>query len=530
MSTSDIPGALPLVEVEEGPSFLLIGLKDGSTISRSPFSLRRALDILCPDLLDAKVVRSGRVLVRTRDAAQTRRLLALTEFDGQPAEAALADRLNSCEGVIYCPDLDSESDQSILAELDSQGVTEVHRLRSKSDKPNPLIKLRFRGKTLPSKVRCGYLSVTVKPWLNLPTQCRRCWKHGHSDRACRHQDEVCGFCSAANDHPTNQCPAPQPSCPVCSERHPAWDRNNCGVWRDIKQKAQEQAQPSQPPPESMGPAWPALPSPPRPSVASQPFVAQTVDSGSQTDDPPAVQPPLTKVSSCQTDAPPEAPPTSTAETQTTLPTGGKAACTQTPTRRFKVKGVQTSSAATTTTAAQTESSSLTGNPPEAPSTSTAETQTTTPSAATTTSAAQTDTPTQATADAGTQYTAPRIRIYSTTSESTPSSPGSVASYRSGPVTRSAAAAASRPTSERDTPSPCPSEAEDIVEPARVISPYRSRPARWVYPDGTPCAEDLRFLHDAWNRKFPFLEVIERDWERARRGYYRTAENRMVYLQ
>ena len=488
----------------DGPAFVLIGSADDKPMCRNPFANHRELLELCPGYTSAKLLRSGRLLVKTSTQAETRRLLDISHFREERVVVEIADRLSSCQGLIHSPDLVGMSDTDILGELSSQGVTEASRLRSDTG-DNPLVRLRFRGFHLPPKVICGYLSLPVKQWVDLPRQCRRCWKHGHGQRSCRHPAEICGFCSASNEHPTDQCPSGLPTCALCSEAHPAWDRRNCGVWRRLRQKVQERtaAPPAPTPPEPMGPSWPALPSPPRPSAAPQPLAAQTLDSASQTDDPPVAPPPLATDAGCQTDAPLEAPPTRAAGTNTpSRPPTGRTFHTQTPVRRSCSVFVQaTSCAATTTSAAQTE----------------------TP-------------PARTTADAAVQYVAPRIRIYSTTSESAPSSPDSVASYRTtrdGPVTRSAAATASRFESESGTPSPTPSEAENIAavpkalpDPAKL--PPQRRPLVWRYSDGEVAQHPVR-LYLKGQEVHPVLSMYSAARHDAKRGNFYDMHGDMLYI-
>ncbi|KDQ07848.1 hypothetical protein BOTBODRAFT_180317 [Botryobasidium botryosum FD-172 SS1] len=71
----------------------------------------------------------------------------------------------------------------------------------------------------------------------IPNQCNRCWKVGHPTWRCSVKTAVCGVC--AKDHATvkHKCPTracritgkkcdhASYSCPICSQEHPAWDRD-----------------------------------------------------------------------------------------------------------------------------------------------------------------------------------------------------------------------------------------------------------------------------------------------------------------
>lgn len=435
--------SLPIEDtIPDGEAYVLLQKSDGSAMNRNPFANLRELKRVCPRYSGARTLRSGRFLIKSTCIEETRRILSLETWGGQPVNVTICDRLNSCQGLIHSLDMLDMSEQEILEELSTQGVTEVTRLRSSHpDSVNPMIRLRFRGLHLPRKILCGYLALPVKPWLTLPRQCKRCWKHGHGQRSCRAPAALCGKCSAttSDTHTTSGCHA-VPKCPLCSEDHPAWNRRDCRVWLQLKQKAQEKPT-TQPDPDLLGPNWPALPSHLKPSIHG-------VDAGSQTDTQSVAQPAL--VADCsiqteadqpalvvdgssQTDAPPtpEAPPTCVAVTQTQVPVTSVGS----QTRRLRQP--------------RTEPAEVQTDPEPPPP-----------------SALLTDTCTQTgicrKVDKGVQHEPPPLRTYSTMSES--SSPESVASSRSssrpapraGPTTRSAAAALRSVSESERTPSRSPS--------------------------------------------------------------------------
>ena len=255
-----------------GPAFVLVKRRDGvSWEGTSPFQVRRQCIKACGgEAQGAKILRSGAILIKTRSAEQTENILAHTSFLGEPCEIMIADRMNTVEGLIYSRDLIGMSDEELLHELAGQGATEVVRLQSRTGKPNPLVKIRFRGLTLPSRIICGYLAVEVKRWVPSPRQCAKCWRIGHTTRACRSRHPTCGGCAGQHTH--EGCNATT-LCRNCGQAHPAWDRQ-CPKWQQAKERGQgrpDPAAPQQPP--TMRPAylspeeWPPLaPSPHRPAA------------------------------------------------------------------------------------------------------------------------------------------------------------------------------------------------------------------------------------------------------------------------
>ena len=251
----------PDARVPDGPAFLLLKRTDGTSFVRAnPFRIRRALVALCGEVATAKTLRSGSLLVQTLSGEQNVPILGLKKFLEKDVEAVVADRLNSTSGLFYCPEVRGLSEENLLWELQDQGVTEVQRFRDVKDGPNPLIRARFRGLTLPTHIYCGYLAVQVRPWVDGPKQCRNCWEFGHFDRTCRRAAPVCGKCSGA--HPTDDCEPEAHCCPSCGGPHPAWDRR-CPVWKTAKAAAAEDRarQPAPPLPSQDPRVWPVLPPP-----------------------------------------------------------------------------------------------------------------------------------------------------------------------------------------------------------------------------------------------------------------------------
>ena len=185
------PGArlLPDRTPPEGPAFLIIRCSDSTSMANaSVFGVRHQIHAVCGDVLSAKTTQSGALLVRTASQQQNEVLLSLTHFLMRPCEV---DGPNSVEGLIHCPKIAGIS-QKILYELAPQGVVEVLRLRSRVEgRPKPLVRLRFRGQALPTRIYCGYLAVPVRQWIPGPRQCRKCWNFGHGAKFCRSSRTTC---------------------------------------------------------------------------------------------------------------------------------------------------------------------------------------------------------------------------------------------------------------------------------------------------------------------------------------------------
>ena len=362
----------PPADPPQGAAYILLTRQDGKSFRYSnPFAIARNLKAVWPQQNTAKVIQSGKILISTEQIDQSRAWLAVTSFIGKPVEAQLAHRMMSVQGLIHAPELCEMTDQEILDELASQGVCEVQRLRSSTEQPNPLIRLRFVGLQLPARLTCGYLSVRVKAWVDVPRQCRKCWRHGHPERSCRSRVTICGRCSAEDQHATSECQQPF-KCARCHGPHTTWDRRACPVWAAVKKEAhkrtprtQPQPRPTQSPPPSgiTDGEWPDLP--PLSPVPSTPLVASPTarpsaalrDSGTQTE----LEQPAPSVAQSASQTEPEQ--SASATTQSASQT--EPVLTETIQSATQTEPEQLVHAATTQSATQTDTS---------PSTSDADTQ------------------------------------------------------------------------------------------------------------------------------------------------------------
>lgn len=141
--------------------------------------IRRWITATCGgDVATVKIYRTKALLIETKSTDQNKAPFAAQSFKGS-VEAA--EHLNAVEGLIYCPDLKDMTEESILNDLEPQGVIEVLRLAPKkgTTSANPVVKLKFAGHELPARIFCRYMTVKVKPWVPGPKQCRNCFAFGH---------------------------------------------------------------------------------------------------------------------------------------------------------------------------------------------------------------------------------------------------------------------------------------------------------------------------------------------------------------
>ena len=75
--------------IPEGPAFVLIKKTSGNYLRANPFALRREIDAKYGTVLSVKALRTGSLLVESKNSKQTEHLLAIPSLRGLPRKYAL---------------------------------------------------------------------------------------------------------------------------------------------------------------------------------------------------------------------------------------------------------------------------------------------------------------------------------------------------------------------------------------------------------------------------------------------------------
>ena len=117
---------------------------------------------------------------------QTENLLRLQKLHDLRVQVSLHSSLNSCKGVVRCPDLKGVSEQEILEQMRQQGVIYVRRIKVGHDstlKDTNTFVFTFNTSVLPKQLKIAFLRVSVDPYIPNPLRCgggrvvRRYWKN-----------------------------------------------------------------------------------------------------------------------------------------------------------------------------------------------------------------------------------------------------------------------------------------------------------------------------------------------------------------
>ena len=118
------------------PRFIIIEASDENSniTSLSPFVIQKVLQSLAGEPKSIKkLTRSNQLLIEVSRKAHAENLLRTQTFHNLNVCVYPHSSLNSSRGVIRCPDLRGCSEQEILDEMKSQGVTAVKRFRVRKD-------------------------------------------------------------------------------------------------------------------------------------------------------------------------------------------------------------------------------------------------------------------------------------------------------------------------------------------------------------------------------------------------------------
>ncbi|GFO46829.1 RNA-directed DNA polymerase from mobile element jockey [Plakobranchus ocellatus] len=137
---------------------------------RSPFKIHRELkSILGDETIEVTKLGSGDLMVELKSNDQAKKLGAIATFLDIPVTVSPHKSLNSSKGVIRSRDLRCCSEEEMVEEL--SGVTHARRIKVRrgEDKiQTDTVVLTSDSPKPPSRIRAGYLTLDVRPYVPLP--------------------------------------------------------------------------------------------------------------------------------------------------------------------------------------------------------------------------------------------------------------------------------------------------------------------------------------------------------------------------
>ncbi|CAH2245330.1 jg4442 [Pararge aegeria aegeria] len=186
------------------------------------------------DITRVKYVNAFKVTIQFNNDDSADKLMESKYFKEKGFKCQRTFDINETYGVIKHIDLDSteeEIQESLRCNVD---IIAVKRLKRRSSingqwEPSEVVRICFRGSSLPRKVYIFDTVSTVTPYLYPVTQCARCWRYGHSVRVCPSNKIICPKCS---DYHAN-CNTTTFKCNNCNGKHMALART-CPIYKKEK--------------------------------------------------------------------------------------------------------------------------------------------------------------------------------------------------------------------------------------------------------------------------------------------------------
>ena len=129
--------------------------------SLSPFVIEKTLHGIAGVPKSIKKLRSGDLLVVYVNKNHIENLLRTKKFFDLAVKVSLHSSLNTCKGVVRCPDLRGCSEQEILENMREQGVTDVRRIKIRRDgtlnDTNTFV-ITFNTPVLPKQLKVAFSS------------------------------------------------------------------------------------------------------------------------------------------------------------------------------------------------------------------------------------------------------------------------------------------------------------------------------------------------------------------------------------
>ncbi|GFO18977.1 RNA-directed DNA polymerase from mobile element jockey [Plakobranchus ocellatus] len=260
MSVSPFSGWSPFKK------FMVLSSKGSAKVAdRSPFKIhyRELKSILGDETIEVTKLGSGDLMVELKSNDQAKKLGAIAMFLDIPVTVSPHNSLNSSKGVIRSRDLRCCSEEEMVEEL--SGVTHARRIkvRQGEDKiQTDTVVLTFDSPKPPSRIRAGYLTLDVRPYVPLPMRCYKCQRYGHGKDRCKKPAAVCVRCGKGG--PVERDCSADPFCVDCRGDHAASSKT-CPKF--LEEQAILRYKEIPPPPAPRGPPpplWSALPPPPNP--------------------------------------------------------------------------------------------------------------------------------------------------------------------------------------------------------------------------------------------------------------------------
>lgn len=215
---------------------------EGTSLPKDPFLIRRCLETYLNSKIEGGFPEQGGVTyglkVRNTDhVAKLKNMTLLSDgiSGGLRVNISIDEHptLNFTKCTVFCTDVNHYEDERLLAELEDQNVTAIHRFTRMIDGERTktgLMVLTIRGCIIPEIVSFGFIRARTKIYYPSPMMCFRCFSFGHTSKRCKASDPVCGRCSEGHSCPKEDPCKKLAYCARCESADHALSSRKCPVY------------------------------------------------------------------------------------------------------------------------------------------------------------------------------------------------------------------------------------------------------------------------------------------------------------
>ena len=170
----------------------------------NPIRLTKSISKEIGEVMSAKVLRNGSMLIKCRDREQQGKAKTMSTVEGKKVECSLFSGRKLVRGVVTGIPV-RISAEDVKGNITNARISDVKRMKAnrngiKEDSLSVLI--TFDEKSLPEKILIGYMCYYVRPYVPPPLRCFKCQRFGHVAAVCKGKQR-CGRCGG--DHEYGKC-------------------------------------------------------------------------------------------------------------------------------------------------------------------------------------------------------------------------------------------------------------------------------------------------------------------------------------
>ncbi|XP_026142685.1 deoxyuridine 5'-triphosphate nucleotidohydrolase, mitochondrial isoform X2 [Carassius auratus] len=174
----------------------------GMTIN--PIKLTKSLNKALGEIHSAKTLRDGNLIIICKDEKQQKKALSITSMLGLLVSCTLMKKKPWVRGVItgIPTDVNTDKIKSCVEGAKVVGAKRLQYVKNKERMDSLSVMLQFDEERMPERVKIGYVSYPVRPYVPPPLRCFKCQKYGHVSAVCRGKQR-CARCGG--DHEYGKC-------------------------------------------------------------------------------------------------------------------------------------------------------------------------------------------------------------------------------------------------------------------------------------------------------------------------------------